>query len=79
MDRIRIRRVTPYERRKLHRMKRQRTNHVNSSHARVILLSCGRVCNREIARLVGYTPYWVREIIRRFNRGGLDAIAWYPY
>jgi transposase len=60
-------------------MKRLRSNHVNSSHARVILLSCGRVCNREIARLVGYTPYWVREIIRRFNRGGLDAIAWHPY
>jgi transposase len=79
MDRVRVRRIAPYERRKLHRMKRQRSNQVNSSHARVILLSCGRVCNREIARLVGYTPRWVREIIRRFNRGGLQAIEWYPY
>lgn len=59
-------------------MKRQRVNHVNSCHARVILLSSGGVCNREIARLVGYTPRWVREIIHRFNRDGIDGIEWYP-
>jgi transposase len=78
MVRVRVRRVTPYERRRLHRMKRERSNHVNSSHARIILLSCGRVCNREIAQLVGYSARWVREIIHRFNRGGLAAIEWYP-
>jgi transposase len=60
-------------------MKGQRSNHLNSLHARVILLSSGRVGNREIARLVGYTPRWVREIIHRFNRHGLEGIEWHPY
>jgi transposase len=58
-------------------MKRQRMNHVNVSHARVILLSSGGVGNREIARLVGYTADWVRQIIHRFNRDGVPGIEWY--
>jgi transposase len=79
MDQIHVRRIAPPERRKLHRMKRQKVNRVNSDHAKVILLSSGSVRNREIARLVGCTPQWVRTIIHRFNRGGLQAIEWYPY
>lgn len=79
MDRVRTRTVAPPERRRLHRLKRQRTNQVNSSHARIILLSSGRVANREIARRVDRTPQWVRQIIHRFNNGGLAAIEWYPY
>ena len=79
MDKVRVRRVTPSQRRKLHQMKRQRTNQVNSSHARIILLSSGRVRNREIAKCVGCTARWVREIIHRFNRGRVPAIEWYPY
>jgi transposase len=78
MDAVKTRTITSSERRKLHRMKRQRSNHVNSSHARVILLSSGHVANREIARFVGYTPQWVRQIIHRFNDGGVGAIEWYP-
>lgn len=79
MDTVRVRTVSPPERRKLHRLKRQRTNQVNSAHARIILLSSGGVRNREIALCVGYTPQWARQIIHRFNRGGLGAIEWYPY
>jgi transposase len=79
MDRVRVRTVAPPERRKLHRLKRQATNQVNSSHARIILLSSARVANREIARRVDRTPQWVRQIIHRFNRGGMEAIEWYPY
>ena len=79
MDTVRTRTITSSERRKLHRMKRQRSNPVNASHARVILFSSGRIANREIARLVGYTPQWVRRIIHRFNDGGVGAIEWYPY
>jgi transposase len=60
-------------------MKRQRWNRVNGDHPRIILLSCGRLCNREIASRVGCTPQWVREVIHRFNKGGLEAIEWYPY
>ncbi len=52
MDRVRVRTVAPPERRKLHRLKRQATNQVNSSHARIVLFSSGGVANREIARLV---------------------------
>ncbi len=79
MNKVRVRRIGPAERRTLHRMKRQRTNHVNACHARVILLSAGGVGNREIARLVGYTADWVRKIIHRFNQQGLAAVQWYPY
>jgi transposase len=60
-------------------MKRQRTNVVNSRHARVILLSRGGVSNVAIARQTDYSDIWVREIIHRFNKGGVPAIAWYPY
>ena len=76
---VRARRISPSERRILHRMKRQRRNTVNSNHARIILLSSGRVNNREIAQRVGYSPHWVRQIIHRFNRSGVGAIQWYPY
>jgi transposase len=79
MDKVRVRTVAPPERRKLHRMKRQRTNQVNSSHARIILLSSGGVANREIAKCVDRSPQWVRKIIHRFNRAGLAGIEWYPY
>lgn len=79
MDTVRVRTVAPAERRKLHRMKRQLTNQVNSSHARIILRSSGGVCNREIAEQVDRSPQWVRKIIHRFNEGGLGAIEWYPY
>lgn len=78
MDTVRVRTISPPERRKLHRLKRQRLNHVNCIHARVILLSSGRVANREIARLVGYSPQWVRQILHRFNGGGIGAVEWYP-
>ena len=79
MDTVIVRTVSPLERRKLHRLKRQRTNQVNCSHARIILFSSGRVANREIALHVGCTPQWVRQIIHRFNHGGLGAVEWYPY
>lgn len=79
MDIVRVRRVAPPERRKLHRMKRQLTNQVNCSHARIILLSSGGVANGEIAHCVGRTPQWVRIIIHRFNRGGIWAVEWYPF
>lgn len=79
MDKVRVRTVSPPERRKLHRLKRQLTNQVNSIRARIILLSSGGIGNREIARLVDRTPQCVRKIIHRFNGGGLAAIEWYPY
>jgi transposase len=79
MDRVRARTVAPPERRKLHRLKRQATNQVNSSHARIILLSSGGVGNREIAERVDRVSQWVRQIIHRFNQGGVGAIEWYPY
>lgn len=79
MDRVRTRRIAPPERRKLHRLKRQATNQVNSSHARIILLSSAGVANWQIGERVDRTPQWVRQIIHRFNGGGVGAIEWYPY
>ena len=79
MDRVVARTLRPWEGRALHQMKRQLANAVNCRHARIVLLSRGKVSNQEIARRVGCTPQWVRKIIHRFNGGGIDAIAWYPY
>lgn len=79
MARVRARTPNPYEREKRHRVKRQASNAVNSRHARVVLMSRGGFSNAEIARRVDYSDVWVREIIRRFNEGGVPAISWYPY
>jgi len=79
MDKVVARRLRPWERRKLHRMKRQTANTVNSRHARIILLSTGGVCNRPIGERVDCTPTLVRRIIHRFNEGGIGAVEWYPY
>jgi transposase len=79
MDKVFVRRISPPERRVLQWMKRQMSNAVNQRHARIILLSCGRVRNREIAERVGCSPQWVRKIIHRFNEGGIEAIEWYPW
>jgi transposase len=71
--------LRPHEKRKLHRLKRQMTNAVNSRHARVVLLSRGGLRNRDIAARAGFSPQWVRVVIHRFNEGGLCGILWYPW
>jgi transposase len=48
-------------------------------HARIILLSRGGLNNKQIASNCGCTPTWVRQIIHRFNCGGIDAITCCPY
>jgi transposase len=79
MDSISVRPLRPHEQKKLLRLKRQRTNTVNSRHARIVLLSRGGLANRDIARQTDCTPQWVRTILHRFNDGGLDGITWFPY
>ena len=79
MDKVVARKLKPWEAKKLKRMKRQLSNAVNCRHARIILLSRGGCTNQQIAEHCGCTPTWVRQIIHRFNRGGIDAITWYPY
>ena len=79
MDNVKVRMLKPWEKHKLKRMKRQLTNSVNCLHARIMLLSRGGLNNRQIASHCDCTPTWVRQIIHRFNAGGIDAITWYPY
>jgi transposase len=79
MDKVRVRRLRPYEQKKLHRLKRQKGNAVNSRHSRIILLSRGGVRNRDIATRCDCSPQWVRQILHRFNEHGLDGITWYPW
>jgi transposase len=78
MDSIRARKLRPYERQKLHRMKRQLTNQVNSRHARIILASTGGMTNRQIAAHADCNPHWVRQIIHRFNEHGIDPHPLHP-
>jgi transposase len=79
MYKVVVRSLRPYEKKNLRRMKRQRANAVNCRHARIILLSRGRVPNREIAARVDCTPTWVRHIIHCFNEDGIGGIMWYPW
>jgi transposase len=78
-DTVKVRPLRPYEKRKLHRLKRQRRNAVNSRNARMIMLAVGGRCNRVIADMVGCSAQWVRHIIHRFNDNGIDGITWYPW
>lgn len=79
MDIVKARKLKPWQGRKLKSMKHQLTNAVNRLHARIILLSHGGGTNAQIAKQCDCTPTWVRTIIHRFNDGGIEAIAWYPY
>ncbi len=78
-DTVRVRRLRPYEKIKLRRLKRQRRNAVNSRNARIIMLSVGHYRNAVIADMVGCSPTWVRQIIQRFNDYGIKGITWYPW
>jgi len=79
MDKVRARRLKPYERQKLNKMKRKLSSQVNSRHARIILLSADGRCNRRIAQLADCSPQWVRKVIHRFNAWGIEGIRWYPH
>src|SRR5438309_8140734 len=79
MNTVIVRPLRPHEKKKLLRMKRQRSNAVNGRHARIVLLSRGSLRNRTIAERVDCSPHWVRTIIHRFNADGIDGISWYPY
>jgi transposase len=79
MDKVKARTLKPYEAQKLQHMKKQSTNLVNSRHARIILLSRATASTAEIAQQCDCSATWVRQIIHRFNKGGIDAVTWYPY
>ena len=66
-DTVKVRRLRPFEKIKLRRMKRRRRNAVNSRNARIVLMSSGHVSNAAIAKMVDCTPTWVRQVIHRFN------------
>lgn len=78
-DTITLRRLRPYEKIKLRRMKRKRRNAVNSRNARIVLLSSGHMRNAAIAKLVDCTPTWVRQVIHRFNDYGIKGISYCPW
>jgi transposase len=78
-DTVGVRPLRPYEKVKLRRLKNQRRNAVNSRHARIVLLSTGKLANRQIATMVDCSVQWVRQVIHRFNDHGLDGITWYSW
>src|SRR5947209_14659327 len=79
MNTVIVRLLRPHEKKKLFRMKRQHCNAVNRLHARIILLSRGRLGSRAIGERVDCSAQWVRTIIHRFNADGIDGISWCPY
>ena len=78
-DTVKVRPLRPYEKIKLHRLKKLRRNTVNSRNARIILIAVNHPPNRVIAETVGCSIQWVRQIIHRFNDHGIDGITWYPW
>jgi transposase len=78
-DTVRVRRLRPYEKIKLRRLKRQRRNAVNSRNARIVLMSSGHLKNADIAMMVECTPTWVRQVIHRFNDYGIQGISYCPW
>lgn len=78
-DTVKVRPLRPYEKIKLHRLKKLRRNTVNSRNARIILIAGNHPPNRLIAETVGCSVQWVRQIIHRFNDHGIDGITWYPW
>jgi transposase len=78
-DIVKVRRLRPYEKVKLRRLKGQRRNAVNSRNARIIMLAVGQRRNRIIAEMIGCSVQWVRQIIHRFNDDGIDGITWLPW
>ena len=79
MDKVRVQPLRPYEQKKRQRLKRQKDNAVNSSHARIVLLSRGGVNNRDIGQRCDCTLPWARVIIHRFNEHGLDGLLGYTW
>jgi transposase len=78
-DIVKVRRLRPYEKIKLRRLKRLRRNAVNSRNARIVMLAVGGRRHRVIAEMVGCSAQWVRQIIHRFNDDGINGITWLPW
>lgn len=78
-DMVKVRPVRAHEKVKLRRLIRLRRNAVNSRNARIVMFSAGKQTNAAIARIVGCSAVWVRQIIHRFNDAGIDGITWYPW
>ncbi|HZZ82669.1 MAG TPA: hypothetical protein VFE62_29495 [Gemmataceae bacterium] len=76
-DTVKVRPLRPYEKIKLHPLKKLRRNTVNSRNARIILIAVNHPPNRRIAEMAVCSVQWVRQIIHRFNDHGIDGITWY--
>ena len=59
----------------LEHLYRKARDPVQRSHLQIVwLLSEGR-STRQVSEVTGYSPGWVREIARRYNEGGVDALG----
>jgi transposase len=59
----------------LERRYRKARDPVERSHLQIVwLLSEGRT-TEEVRRVTGYSPGWVRQIARRYNERGVDALG----
>lgn len=59
----------------LHTRYRHAHDPVTRSHWHIIWLVAQGHRIPEVATLVGYSPNWVREIVRRYNAAGPDAVG----
>ena len=48
---------------------------VEQSHFQILwLLSQGKT-TQQVAETTGYSPYWIGQIVKRYNQGGADALG----
>ena len=59
----------------LHEKYRQATDAVERTHWHIVWLVKKGQGPREIAEQLGYTPGWIRTIVRRWNEGGSQSIV----
>jgi transposase len=69
-----VRPLSPEEREQVEALARSR-DAITYRRGRILLLSAQGKGVAAIVQALGHTDRWVREVIRRFNRGGLSGVA----
>jgi len=54
---------------------RKATDPVERSHFQILWQLCQGKMTQEVAQTTGYTPYWIRRLVRRYNQDGPQSMG----
>jgi transposase len=54
---------------------RQATDPVARSHFQILWLRAQGQTTPQVAQVTGYSPHWIRTLVRRYNAGGVEAMG----